>query len=91
MKYRFIRELLVFGWKEALCCIFPVIIFLTLAMSKLVHIPYLHRYDLILLVCVLTQVVLVWTKLESMDELKVITVFHIIGLGLELYKVHMGS
>jgi uncharacterized membrane protein YoaT (DUF817 family) len=31
------------------------------------------------------------TGLETKDELKVITVFHLIGLGLELYKVHMGS
>ena len=31
------------------------------------------------------------TGLESCDEIKVICVFHLIGLGLELYKVHMGS
>lgn len=30
-------------------------------------------------------------KLESLDEVKVIGVFHLIGLALELYKVHMGS
>lgn len=30
-------------------------------------------------------------KYETIDELKVIGVFHLIGLGLELYKVHMGS
>lgn len=30
-------------------------------------------------------------KLETFDEFKVICLFHVIGLGLELYKVHMGS
>jgi uncharacterized membrane protein YoaT (DUF817 family) len=31
------------------------------------------------------------TGMESRDELKVIAVFHLIGLALEIYKVHMGS
>ncbi|CAI6084543.1 hypothetical protein COHCIP112018_04373 [Cohnella sp. JJ-181] len=30
-------------------------------------------------------------KLETVDELKVVTMFHVIGLGLELFKVQMGS
>jgi uncharacterized membrane protein YoaT (DUF817 family) len=30
-------------------------------------------------------------KLETLDELKVISLFHLIGLFLELYKVHKGS
>ncbi|MDR6549722.1 DUF817 domain-containing protein [Paenibacillus qinlingensis] len=91
MKSEHVKDFLLFGWKQALCCIFPVVIFLTLAVSKVLTLPFLHRYDFILLVCILAQIVLVWMKLESVDELKVITVFHIIGLGLELYKVHMGS
>lgn len=80
-----------FGIKQALCCIFPVVIFLTLAASKLIHIPFLYRYDFILLVCLLAQFFMLYFKLETVDELKVITVFHLIGLCLELYKVHMGS
>ncbi len=31
------------------------------------------------------------TGLETKDELKVITAFHLIGLLLEIYKVHFGS
>ncbi|OCT14303.1 hypothetical protein A8709_26110 [Paenibacillus pectinilyticus] len=91
MKVEHLKEFLIFGWKQALCCIFPVVIFMTLAISKVVHIDFIHRYDFILLVCILAQLLLVWSKLESVDELKVITLFHLIGLGLELYKVHMGS
>lgn len=34
---------------------------------------------------------MVFTKLESIDELKVISLFHVIGLGLELFKVQAGS
>ncbi|MBE9916956.1 DUF817 domain-containing protein [Paenibacillus donghaensis] len=85
--YRFI----VFGLQQARSCIFPAVIFLTLAASKLLHIPFMPRYDFILLVCILAQVLMLLFKLETWDEFKVICMFHIIGLLLELYKVHMGS
>jgi uncharacterized membrane protein YoaT (DUF817 family) len=87
----FFRTLLIFGWKQALCCIFPVILFAAMALTKVIHIPYLHRYDLILLISLATQFGMVKFRLETTDELKVITLFHLIGLGLELYKVHAGS
>lgn len=87
----FIKKLYHFTIQQALSCVFPAAIFLTLAASKVIHIPYLPRYDFILLVCVIVQYLMVRLKLETIDELKVICVFHIIGLALELYKVHMGS
>ena len=87
----FFRKLWAFGIQQALSCIFPVIIFATLGLTKIVEIPGIHRYDLILLICLLAQAGMVAAKLETMDELKVICVFHVIGLMLELYKVHMGS
>lgn len=86
-----IYKLIHFGYRQALCCIFPAAIFITLALSKQLSIPWLPRYDFILIVCLLIQVFMVLFKLESLDELKVISLFHIIGLCLELYKVKMGS
>ncbi|WP_068618958.1 DUF817 domain-containing protein [Paenibacillus tuaregi] len=88
---QFWRKLWVFGWKEALSCVFPVIIFASLAVTKVVQVPYVPRYDLILMICIVAQVAMVVFSLETLDELKVICLFHIIGLVLELYKVHMGS
>lgn len=88
---RFIRLLLHFGYQEAMSCLFPVFIFAALAVSKFVAIPGLPRYDLLLLLCLAFQVFMVKSGLESRDELKVITVFHLIGLCLEIFKVHMGS
>lgn len=85
------RNLLLFTYLQALSCIFPVIIFSALALSKFVSIPLIPRYDLILLLCIAGQVFMLISKLETLDEFKVICLFHIIGLGLELYKVHMGS
>ena len=89
MKY--LVDLIYFGYYQALSCIFPVVIFITLAVSKLILIPGLYRYDFILLICLITQYLMLKTKLETKEEIKVICVFHIIGLLLELYKVHVGS
>lgn len=88
---RAFRLLLHFGYQEAMSCLFPVFIFASLALSKFVTIPGLGRYDLLLILCLLFQVVMVKTGLETKDELKVIIVFHLIGLALEIFKVHMGS
>lgn len=87
----FLRQLFTFGYKQALCCIFPVAIFAILALSRQVQVPYLYRYDVILILCLLVQWFMVASKLESIDELKVISLFHVIGLGLEIFKVHAGS
>lgn len=85
------RNLIQFTYLQALSCIFPVIIFAALAISKFFTIPFLPRYDFILIVCIAAQIFMLVSKLETIDELKVICVFHLIGLALELYKVHMGS
>jgi uncharacterized membrane protein YoaT (DUF817 family) len=89
MKY--IQPLLFFGYHQAMSCLFPVIIFLTLAASKMIPGDIIPRYDFILLICLLCQILFLATKLETVDEFKVICLFHVIGLALELYKVHMGS
>jgi len=80
-----------FTYQEAMSCLFPVYIFVSLALSRLIEIPGLPRYDLLLLLCLGFQVWMVRSGLESRDELRVITVFHLIGLCLELFKVRMGS
>ncbi len=83
-------ELLHFALKNARACIFPVFVFAMLALSKLVPLP-LARYDFMLCACLAMQAVMLATGLETRDELKVITLFHLLGLGLELFKTHAGS
>ncbi len=80
-----------FTIQQALSCLFPVVIFSVLVFTKFIAVPFIHRYDFILLICLLMQFIMYKSGLETKDELKVITVFHLIGLGLELYKVHVGS
>lgn len=80
-----------FVWLQALCLIFPAAVFATLALSKVLPLGPLPRYDFILMLCVLVQVAMVASKLESLHELFVICIFHLLGLGMELFKTHVGS
>nr|WP_200801060.1 DUF817 domain-containing protein [Ornithinibacillus halophilus] len=86
-----VRQLVGFGWEQALSCLFPVVIFASLAVTQLIPLPWLPRYDWLLIICLLMQAIMLKSGLETKDELKVITLFHIIGLALEIFKVHMGS
>jgi uncharacterized membrane protein YoaT (DUF817 family) len=80
-----------FAWNQLLSCVFPIGVFASLALSKLIQVPGLPRYDLILLLCITIQIAMVRFTLETLDELKVICVFHVIGLAMELYKTQIGS
>lgn len=84
----FLKEFLVFGVKEARACIFAGSFFVLLFLSN--HIPLygIARYDFLFIAAVLIQIVLYATKIETKDEVKVILLFHIIGVVLELYKTH---
>lgn len=85
------KQLVLFGWQQALSCVFPVVIFASLALTQVISLPFLPRYDWLLIICLIMQWWMLRSGLETRDELKVITLFHLIGLALEIFKVHMGS
>lgn len=82
------REFVVFGIKEARACIFAGLFFGILLLSN--HIPLfgLPRYDFIFVTAVVLQIVLVWKRIETKDELLTLCAFHVLGLVLELFKTH---
>ncbi|RPF50084.1 DUF817 domain-containing protein [Aquisalibacillus elongatus] len=88
---RGLRQFVRFGWAQALSCMFPVVIFVSLAFTEWVSMPFIPRYDWLLLICLLMQWWMLKSRIETKDELTVITLFHLIGLVLEIYKVNMGS
>lgn len=90
MKHK-LTQLLYFGREQALSCLFPVVIFASLALTKFIPLPLLARYDWLFIICLAMQWWMLRAGLETKDELKVITLFHLIGLALEIFKVHMGS
>ena len=87
---RFSKEFLIFGLKEARASIFAGSFFVILFASN--HIPLFGfaRYDFLFVAAVIIQLVMYFTKLETKDEVKVICLFHVIGLGLELFKTSPG-
>jgi uncharacterized membrane protein YoaT (DUF817 family) len=48
------------------------------------------RYDLMLILALAIQAWLVWAKLETLDELKAMTLFHVAGFALEVFKISSG-
>lgn len=88
---RFWKEMLVFGAKNALSCLFPVFIFGMLLLTQVYEPTFLPRYDVLLIACLAMQVLMLSTGLETRDELKVICLFHLLGLAMEIHKVHHGA
>lgn len=84
------REFLIFGLKQARAAIFAGSFFLILFISNYIPLFGLARYDFLFIVAITIQIILYLTKLETKDEVKVIFLFHIIGLILELYKTSPG-
>ncbi len=83
---RGLTEFLVFGAKEAASCVFAGSFLFLLAISGHIHIPGLYRYDFLFLAAIAIQIVLVAAHLENWREVAVLSLFHLIGVGLELYK-----
>lgn len=84
------RPLAEFVGKQVLCSLFPLFVFLGSWFTLVVEMP-IPRFDALLILCLAFQAWLVWTRLETVEELRFISVFHVAGLILELYKVHHGS
>jgi uncharacterized membrane protein YoaT (DUF817 family) len=83
---RFVVEFLLFGIKEARACLFAGLFFVSIFIvprSGLFGIP---RYDLLLIIALTIQAWMIWTKLETRDELKAICLFHVVGFALEVFK-----
>ncbi|HLK06716.1 MAG TPA: DUF817 domain-containing protein [Candidatus Angelobacter sp.] len=81
-----IYEFLVFGLKQAASCVFAGSFLFLLAISGHVSIPGLAHYDFLFLGAIAIQIVLVAVRLENWREVAVLSLFHLVGIGLELFK-----
>jgi uncharacterized membrane protein YoaT (DUF817 family) len=81
-----ICEFLVFGVKQAAACVFAGSFLFLLAISGHISIPGLARYDFLFLSAIAIQIVLVAVRLENWREVAVLSLFHLVGVGLELFK-----
>lgn len=83
-------EFLYFAAKEARACLFAGLFFLAVFSVPRAGILGLPRYDALLLVALGIQAWMVLARLETIDELKAITVFHLVGFVLEAFKTSSG-
>ena len=83
---RFVSEFLYFGIKEARACLFVGLFFTAVFSVPHAGIWGVPRYDVLLIAALTIQAWMVWAKLETIDELKAITIFHIVGFALEVFK-----
>ena len=87
----FVWEFFLFGLKQARACAFAGSFMAVMLISHHVRIPGLARYDFLCLTAVAIQAVLLITRIEEPGEALVLSLFHAIGLGLELFKTSVGS
>lgn len=87
---RFLVEFLYFGIKEARACLFVGLFFAAVFTVPRDGLWGLPRYDVLLIIALAIQAWMVWTKLETIDELKAVTLFHVIGFALEVFKTSSG-
>lgn len=87
---RFVAEFVYFGAKEARACLFVGLFFTAVFTVPRAGLLGLSRYDLLLLIAIAIQAWMLWAQLETLDELKAICLFHVIGFVLEVFKTSSG-
>ncbi len=88
-----LTEFAVFGLKQAWACVFGAAM---LAVILAAHLWYpsdaaLTRNDFLTLAAVAIQIAMVAGRLETLRELRVVILFHLVGTAMELFKTHIGS
>jgi uncharacterized membrane protein YoaT (DUF817 family) len=91
--WSFLVEFLVFGLKQGWASIFGGAMLVVLFATRLWYPDdaWLARNDAVTIAAVVIQVLMVVFRLESLRELRVIILFHIVGTGMELFKTSVGS
>lgn len=88
-----LTEFVVFGLKQGWACIFGAAMLAALMAARLWYPDGagLARNDFLTLAAVLIQVLMVAFRLETLKELRVIILFHLVGTVMELFKTDAGS
>lgn len=89
-KHPRLEEFVFFTLKEIQACLFAGLFFLSLLIIPRSGVFGIPRYDVLLVIALLIQSFMIITKRETLDELKAITVFHLVGFGLEVFKTSSG-
>nr|WP_222592885.1 DUF817 domain-containing protein [Cellulomonas persica] len=86
-------ELVVFTLKQAWACLFGALLLAAILAARLWYpddAP-LARNDALTLVAVALQVLMLVTRLETVREMRVVLLFHVVGTVMEVFKTDVGS
>lgn len=83
-------EFLRFTCKEAQACLFAGLFFVAVFCVPRTGVLGLPRYDMLLLIALVIQGWMLWSDRETLDELKAICLFHLLGFALEVFKTSSG-
>ncbi|WP_245448392.1 DUF817 domain-containing protein [Bradyrhizobium nitroreducens] len=89
----FAYEFLRFGIKQGWACLFGGIA-VALMIATWRYYPAaapLARYDFLFLCMIVVQIMLLATRLETLDEAKIILIYHVVGTAMEIFKTSVGS
>lgn len=88
-----IAEFILFGLKQAWACLFAGLMLGLLIGTKWLWDPSwpVHRYDALFVAAITIQLTFLALDMETLDEAKVILVYHLVGTLMELFKTHVGS
>jgi uncharacterized membrane protein YoaT (DUF817 family) len=85
-------EFLVFGLKQAWACLFGGLMLAMILVTRLWWPDIgLYRYDFWFLAALSIQLGMIVFRLETLDEARIILIFHFVGTGMEIFKTAMGS
>ena len=85
-------EFLVFGLKQAWACLFGGLMLGMILLTRLWWPEIgLHRYDFWFLAALGIQLGMILFRLETLEEARVILIFHLVGTGMEIFKTAVGS
>lgn len=76
----------VFVVKQSWAALFGGLMLLALIFTSYVNLPWLARYDWLFVWAVLVQIGMLVFRLEQPREVIAIVLFHLVGLGMELFK-----
>ncbi|MFK2877981.1 DUF817 domain-containing protein [Rhodanobacter hydrolyticus] len=88
-----LHEFVCFGAKQASACLFGGCMVLLLGLTWAFYPQHfvLARYDILTLAALAIQCLLLVTRLETVEEAKVILLFHLVGTAMEVFKTAVGS
>lgn len=88
-----LTEFLVFGAKQAWASLFGALLLIAVIATRVLYPDdgLLARNDLLTIIAVLIQIGMLVGRLETVGELRVILLFHLVGTVMELFKTDVGS